>query len=360
MSLIQQFFESQNSKLSFVIGICAILLGLIFLLLSMIVVSKIGRKRDERLRKRYWPYIKENLAYIAIQSVTKEGSELDYNRSFRMLAQIKRRSRKVTQWVLDEIIKQKANLSGEASKTMLKVYKDLDLKNHSLRKLKSYKWNVVAQGIHELERMGQRDTFFEFYKFLNSRSPDLRMAARLGLTTLAPNPLSFLDHLKEELSEWEQMSIYNRLRNKQKDQLPDFSKHYYHEQKSVVEFCVEMTVRFNYFELIPDLIELLKTSNRRSVVINALTELEAFQALPLVKKLILNTRNSNTIIACLRYLAHIDDERCRPIIEKFFEHESVEVRMASAAAATELGLEFEFVSAELQSMISHHQNELIS
>lgn len=360
ISQMQQLLANENPKLVFVIGICGFLLSLIFLFLSLIVISKLKRSRDERLKRRYWPYIKENLAMIAIQSVTKEGSEYDYKRSFRIIRQIKRRSRKVAQWVLEEIIKQKSNLSGEASKTMLKVYGDLGLKRHSLRKLKSYRWNKVAQGIYELERMGQRDVFSEFYKFLNSRHADLRMAARLGLTTLAPNPLSFFDHLKEELSEWEQMSIYNRLRSRQKEQLPDFSKYYSHDQKSVVEFCVEMTVRFNYFELIPQLMDLLKSATHRCVAIRALTELEAFQALPLIKALISNTRNSKTIIECLNYLAHIDDGSCRPIVEKMLDHASIEVRMAAVSAATELRLEFDSVSDEIKRMFLHHQNELIS
>ncbi len=355
-----QFLEDQDPKMIFIFGVTVVLTGLIIFFLSLIIISKISRTRDRRLKRKYWPYIKEHLAMIAIQSVVNEGVKYDYRRSLRFLMQIRNRSRKIAQWVLDEIMKQKANLTGEANKTMLKVYRDLNLKTYSLRKLKSFNSNTVARGIYELESMEQRDVFSKFYKFLGSKNTDLRMAARLGLTSLAPNPLSFLDHLKEELSEWEQMSIYNRLRSKHKDQLPDFSKFYYHEQPSAVAFCVEMTVRFNYFELIPQLIELLKTTKNRSMVIDALKELEAFQALPYVKRLIHKSNNPQTIISCLNFLAHIGDESCRSIFETFIEHKNFEVRMAAVGMAAKLNIEFESSSEELESMLLHHQNELIS
>lgn len=349
-------------KVIFVICMTFLLLVISIFFHVLIIFSKISRSKTQILKKKYWGYIKENLALIAVQSVVREGSELEYSRSLRVLQWLRFKSDKMAQWILEEIIRQKANVSGDASKTMLKVYKDLDLKFHSLKKLKSFRWYKRAEGIHELERMEQRECFSEFYRFLNSRNQDLRRAARMGLTTLAPYPLSFLDHIKEELSEWEQMSIYHRLRKRPKNQLPDFSKYYHHEQPSVVTFCINMTVRFNYFELVPQLIELLKTTSRRIPVIAALTKLEGFQALPLIRKLIHITKNKTEIIACLKFMAHIDDHSCQPWILKLLNHEDTEVRMEAAKVAVQLDLQLESDSftKELKNMFSHHKNELIS
>ncbi|MEP1094116.1 MAG: hypothetical protein ABJG78_03350 [Cyclobacteriaceae bacterium] len=362
IQIVTDWVLMQNTKIILVLGLAALLFCISVLFLSLIVFSKVSRKKKDSLRERYWPYIQENLAFIAIQSVTKEGSESDYQSSIEMLRMLRNKSGIIAQWILEELIKQKANLSGDASKTMLKVYRDLDLKSHSLKKLKSLKWNKKAQGIHELERMEQRECFSEFYRFLDARNRDLRMAARMGLTTLAPRPLSFLDHMNEELSEWEQMSLYHRLRDKTKDQLPDFSKYYNHKQPSVVTFCISMTVRFNYFEMVPQLLKLLRiTSGKQRVnVVKALKDLEAFQASGSIRKLICITKNGEEIIECLRFIGQIDNESCKPLICKFMLHPSADIRMEAVNAAIKLELEFEDLNNELQKMFAHHKSELIS
>ncbi|MEP5613451.1 MAG: hypothetical protein ABJP45_14460 [Cyclobacteriaceae bacterium] len=362
IQIVTDWIFQQDSKVIFVLGLAASLFCVSVFFLSLIVFSKTSRKRKNTLRERYWPYIQKNLAFIAIQSVTQEGSQADYSKSIEILRALRYKSNTIAQWILEELIKQKANVSGDAGKTMLKVYRDLDLKSHSLRKLKSMKWNIKAEGIHELERMEQKEIFSEFYRFLDSKNHDLRTAARMGLTTLAPNPLSFLDQISEELSEWEQMSIYNRLRNKTKDQLPDFSKYYSHKQQSVVAFSINMTVRFNYFELVPQLIKLLTncTPSLRVSIVHALSQLEAFQARDSVRRLLQMSKNTDEIVECLKFLGQLDDKSCRHLIWKFMEHPRVEVRMEAVNAAIKLDLEFKFFNTEQEEMFLHFTNELIS
>lgn len=361
--MIDQFIEwllAQDPKILVVLELTGLFFCASIIVLLLVVSSKLSAKRRNWLRAKYWSSVQENLAFIAIQSVTKEGSEADYNRSIQTLKSLSEKSKVIRQWILEELINQKANVAGDTLKTILKVYRDLDLKSHSTKKLQSWKWNKKAEGIHELERMDQRETFSHFYRYLDARHQDLRIGARMGLTTLAPNPLAFLDQIREELSEWEQMAIYHRLKHKSREQLPNFSMYYHHQQPTVVAFCIEMTVRFNYFELVPQLVQLLKTSKIQRVnVLVALKELEAFQALGAVRKLVTVTKNEEVIIACLGFLGQIDDETCRPIVWKFMHHPTTSIRMAAVDTAIKLDMEFESLNTELHKMFLHHKNELI-
>jgi len=220
----------------------------------------------------------------------------------------------------------------------------------------------VAQGIQELERMGQTVCFTDFYPFLKSRYYDVRKAARLAITKLAKNPLHFLDQVNEELSEWEQMSLNVRLKKRGKEQLPDFSIYFTHPQPSVAAFCIKMAAQFNYFEHIPKHTQLLfQTKGELQVtVLEALSRLEAFQALAHVENLIEQTDDGAVVIACLKFIGKIGDEGSHYLVKKYMERPEADVRVAAVAAAIRLNVEPDHLDEDLKQIFGHHQNELIS
>ncbi|MEO9871256.1 HEAT repeat domain-containing protein [Ekhidna sp.] len=341
-----------------------VFLSLSFVFFLLIVFKKIVRFKEELIRTKYWVKIQDHLAHILIQSAMNDQSEDEYRRDFRILKKSIRRSSLIKQWILDEMIKQISNLSGEAHSTLMRIYSDLDLKSFSMKKLKSRNWYKISKGIQELEQMKQHDSFTYFYKFLNARNKDLRKAARMGLTALAPQPLSFLDHLKEELTGWEQMNIATRLKGKDKDQLPDFSQHYYHPQPSVASFCVQMSIQFGCYDHIPLLITLLESANPdlQSKIIHGLTELGAFQASEAIYKVVFSAKDANkeVLIASLQFLSEMGSDQDKSIVDQMIIHEDVEVRMEAVNTALKLGFDFNHLTDELKQMTLHHQNELIS
>ncbi len=332
------------------------------ILIGLILLRKFSLYQDKLLKKKYWGRIQENLAMILVQSDSTWEAMDEYQDRLDTLKMLSARSSKITQWLLDEVIRQTTNITGNSNEHLLKLYNDLNLKQFSLKKLSSRKWHVIARGIQELDRMQQNDCIPYLVKFLHSANPDLRKTARLGLTSLAPRSLTYLDHMNEELSEWEQMAIHNRLRIRKKDELPDFSRYYYHRQPSVVSFCVRMTVEFNYFERVPQLIDLLErvTSQTMQVtVIEALYKLEAYQAVATITKLIQKSDHTEVIVRCLKFLGSIGDESSGELIRFFLNHSQMDVRMEAVNAAIHLGLTFEHADQELHQMILHHKNELI-
>ncbi|MEM9339898.1 MAG: hypothetical protein AAGA66_14270 [Bacteroidota bacterium] len=327
-------------------------------LLSLIIISKIKRNKNESVKNEFWPKSQKALALITIAPM----DSMEYKKSIFFLKKMMEQSRKVVQWVLDEIVKQQANLSGESKTNLLQAYKVLKLKEYSLKKLKSRRWNVVASGIQELERMEQHDCEQRIRKFLHAKNKDLRKTARLALASLAEKPLDFLEHVREEVNEWEQMSIKYRLRGKRKDNLPDFSGYYLHSEPSVVRFSISMSVYFNCFEHIPQLIDLLATGaeDLQVTVIEALSKLEAFQAIEAIETLASETDHQPIVCAALKFLGNVGCSEGHHVIERFIHDEDVEVRMEAVNAAIRLDLDFSDENNDLRRMYAHHQNHLIS
>lgn len=344
-----------------------IILAFLFTILSAITLLLIGlrkrkRNRNEMLRNRYWDKIKQVIVFLIVKSSEAERYEVMFRRGISVLKGIRQKSSGLNQYILDELIKQKKNLSGDSRQTLLRIYDELDLMSFSRRKLKSLRWKKAAEGIQELEQMEQKDCSVDFYPFLRARNYDVRKAARLGLTSLASHPLHFLGYVNEELSEWEQMAINLRLRKRSKEELPDFSCYFTHSQPSVAAFCIKMCVQFNYFENIPALTQLLfKTKGALLItVVDALNKLEAFQALTDIENLIEQTHDEEVIIAALKFIGKIGDEGSHHIVQKYMEHHEADIRVAAVKAAIKLNMEFESMNEDLRNILYHHKNELIA
>ena len=327
----------------------------------LILMRKTKRKNLENLKESMWGDVQGRIAHLVIQAVTDDDRNA-FEKQVQELLSFIGESDRTRQWLIDEITQQQANLAGEAKQKLNQVYKDLGLKSFSMKKLASGKWYKVAQGIYELEKMEQHDCFTHFYKFLESRHADVRRAARMGLTSLAPDPLSFLSYVNEKLSAWEQLAIDQRLRKRKKEHLQDFSKYFAHSQPSVAIFCVQIAVKFNCFEYIPKLKELLQSSSGALQVatIEALTRLEAFQAEDEVKELMETTDDTEVLIACLQFLANVGDSSSEPVILRCMEHELADVRMAAVSTAIKLDINVSSSRDELQRIFAHFKNELIS
>ena len=329
--------------------------------LLLLFFKKIGKRKRASLRMSHWDGIQEALATILIHTLSSEEDDDEYENGLVFLRDCAEKSNLIKQWLLEEIISQKANLSGEASNALFKVYDELGLKSLSLKKLRSFKWHVRARGIIELEQMQQKDCFALFYPFLKSKNSELRRAARLGLTSLAPDPTDFLDHVQEELTEWEQLNISLRLIQRSKESLPDFSKFYDHEQPSVVAFCVSMSVKFGFYDHIPSIIALLKSESQtvQIAVIKGLTEMGAYQAGEDIRTLAMESRSEDIIIECLKYIAVLGSDDHKPVVDHMLSHSSVKIRLQAVNVSIELGFEYDEIDNELKQMYLHHQNELL-
>ncbi len=350
---------STQFSLIVVLTYCFGTLSMVYL--ALLFSQKIKKRKKAFFKRRHWDKIEEALATIMIQSIYDESSDIDYKSALNLLKRSVKKSSLIGQWLLEEIIRQKSNLSGDSAKTLMKVYNQLGLKSLSLKKLKNRRWDIKAHGIMELERMQQGDSFILFYDFLHSKHKDLRKTARLGLTSLAPNPIDFLDHLNEELSEWEQLNIANRLSQRSREQLPDFSRFYDHSQPTVIAFCVRMSVKFGVYDHIPDIIDLVGHSSTQVQVaaIEGLSDLGAYQAHKEIYSLAFRTESEEVMVSCLKFLASVGSKKHKYLVERMLSHKSIAVRMEAVNTAIQLDLEFDEMPNELKEMYLHHQHELI-
>lgn len=162
---------------------------------------------------------------------------------------------------INELLSLHNNLYGEAATRLRDLYYNLELYRDSIRKVKNGKWNVKAKGFKELAQMDVKDANRDIADYVNSRNQILRMEAQLALVKLnEEEPLGFLDDLKFELTEWEQVNILNTLSYHQIN-IDSFEPWMSSENDSVVIFATKLAGLYKHIHSWPMILELLEHEN---------------------------------------------------------------------------------------------------
>ncbi len=259
----------------FLLGVTVLFLVFIFILLNVILGSRIYKtkllNKRKQLREKYKPLFTQLLfedeSFLLdpnlLEKFAAEDLENKYHRSI----------------LCDEIIHLHENFTGEAASRLELLFVKLGLHHDSIEKIKNRRWYITAKGMRELALMNVRESQTNLSEFLNHKNDILRMEARISIMKLSTeNPLSFLSKIKEPLSAWDQANIYSMLTKMPEQTIPDFSNWLNSTNKSVVQFCILMIGAFRQQDSMNVLIHMLDHEDEvvRLSVIKALRELNAY------------------------------------------------------------------------------------
>ncbi len=168
------------------------------------------------------------------------------------------------QFVIDELLAVRKELTGAAAKNITVLYEQLELKKHSLKKMSSRKWHVKAKGIMELYIMDQNDTLIRIYKNTNSRSEFIRMEAQIGVIHMTGfDGLRFLDVVSYPITEWQQIKLLEQLRLSREDgqlamHIPKWLRS---KNDTVVVFTLKLADAYQQFSVHDDVVKTLDHPN---------------------------------------------------------------------------------------------------
>ena len=320
-----------------------VLFVLIFIFISAILVFVIGifisstikkrqEARQEKLRVRYSQY----LASVLAEEEDEDKNDLvNYDIGRKLVLSKKDLSNTFNRNVLlQEILELHKHLRGNDANKLRNLYLSLGFTDDSTTKLRSRKWNLIVQGIHELTQMNIREAAMEIFAHLNHQNETVRHEAQLAKIKLDKNdPLGFLDGYTASLSHWEQANIYAALANFDKDHIPDFTRWLYSENDSVIIFALKMISQFNQFDAYDHVAGLLdhQSFHVRMEAIQALTRIGDHEIAP---KLISMYQSQPKFvrIQILKALANISSDKEISFFESQLQIEDFEINFQAAKA----------------------------
>ncbi|MBE0677246.1 MAG: SPOR domain-containing protein [Bacteroidales bacterium] len=220
-------------------------------LLVVILLNRNRMEKEARLRQ----YLLEQYQSLIIDYLFgNSGSD-----AFRKIASDDYRR----QVLIDQMIDVSANLKGDSEEKLMKLYKELNLDEDSLARVRSRKWHKKIKGFRELAFMGIRDGNDEMYKALNSRNEILRMEAQIALVRLSDeNHFDFLSQLKRPFSLWEQITLHDLI-IQHEIPVPDFQKWLTSPNPTVVMFALRMIREFRQKEAEQEIRKILLHRDQR-------------------------------------------------------------------------------------------------
>jgi hypothetical protein len=261
------------------IGLAIVIFSTVFYFRNKLTTN--ARKIQEK-KKELSPMISEFIFYS--KDAPKEEKHI-YIRHKILIRELLKNDfdRKVLISILLDLRK---DVSGETQKQLIHLYKNLDLHEDAYKKLKSWRWEVVAKGILELTQMQVTESYQLIVGFINNKRSVIRKQAEIATVTLKNEGISyFMDTTKYRISEWQQLVILEVLRDNKNFQPPRFKAWLTSKNKHVVLLALRLIKHFNQNDAKDSLIELLKHRNNqiKEEAIYCLREFHVVEALDTLK-----------------------------------------------------------------------------
>jgi len=314
-------------------------LTIIFLSMYLKVIRHSLRKKREINIKFKTEYESLLVKYLYSGDDSKKTTETQNSIIESLKESVKIDSkRKIIIAVLYDLMNE---VSGEMSDSIQTFYYKTGLIKYSYAKLKNKKWHVIAKGIGELRRFRINKESHRVTKFINHPVKEVQKETHLYMVNLFLfDGLSFLDHLKTPLSEWEQIQLLETLQKFENQEICDIRPWLKSTNNSVVLFALKLAQIYNQFEVKDTLMELLSHTNKdvRLNTINVLTHLYGIEAKDVLKANFntLSIEEQISFFGLLEKLVVPDDE---PFIEEHLFHKNFEIQLLALNILKEINID---------------------
>ena len=169
------------------------------------------------------------------------------------------------QLLLDVLVDQHRDLSGQAAHNIRGIYIEMQLFKDSFAKLKDHQWHKKVKGMRELAEMQIEEASKHVERFIESTNPIVANEALLALVSLKHfKSFSYINRYRHELSDWQMVSLLEVLLDFEKEDLPSFKKWLNSEKHSLRVFALRL-IRIFYQKDAEDAVVSLLDDKSREV-----------------------------------------------------------------------------------------------
>ncbi len=248
--------------------------------------------------------------------------------------------------LIREILNLHEKMTGEIYDKLNYLYLQLALHTHSLEKLKSRKWHVVAQGIKELTQMDIVPATETIFKLTRSHNEIIRMEAQVAYLMMNKvNPFEFLDHYEHFMTEWEKLNIHYLITH-HPIKIPEFSTWLNSDNHSVVIFCLQMIAIFKQISAIEKVEQIINHPDEevQKYAIRCLSAFEYDECSPYLIEKYKQTTNETLKLEILDAMAKMSSPANIPFLEKILsEADTFTLKFKTAKALKSYGATGNFI-----------------
>ncbi len=332
------YFLAQEPRYQVAI-IMVILLLLLSVVLIFIVLRERTRKafyesRSKRLRNRIEPIVQE-IVFGNLVNGRLNNAIRKLNRS------ISSGNKSINHEILNDLmVYYHRNIGGESAQKLESIYRHVNLKDERLELVKKGDWAVRSKAITDLGTMNMREALFEVLQYADDRNEYVRNEAQYAAVKLGGiKALSFLDHIKEPISEWQQIRLLDECLKFEYHLLQRIEDWMRSDNDSVVFFALKVVRNANQYQGSQTITKLFTHKNQRIQVKALQTSVDLGLKEHLAEMLgRYQKANTDIRVVIIRAIGELGDASYLPflqeIVEKSKEYKEV---MEAAEALKRLG-----------------------
>lgn len=243
--------------------------------------------------------------------------------------------------LISTLLKLNYEISGEMAESIHKLYIQTGLLDYSLSKLKSRKWNSIADGIRELTLFHVKEVQDQVKIHINHPKTEVRSAMQLYLVNLFHfDGLDFLNNITTPISEWDQIQLLEALQLNSNQRVTSINLWLKSTNNSVVIFALKLAKIYNQYGVRDELIALLDHQNIkiRIDVIHLLSYLNIIDAKIILK----NKFNELTLeeqIAFFEMMENLYEIKDKPFILEHILNPNFEIKFSALKILKNLNIE---------------------
>ena len=233
--------------------------------------------------------------------------------------------------IISTLLKLKNEITGEMAESIQNLYFQTKLMEYALVNLNKKKWNFIAKGIRELTQFQVKEVQDEVIKHINHPKKEVRKEVQLYLVNLFNfEGLVFLNQLKSQLSDWDQIQLLEELQKFENQEIPDITLWLKSTNDSVVIFALKLAKIYNQFGMKDVLIDLLthKSEKVRLELIPVLNYLNVVEAKEVLKG-DFSKSSKYEQIAFFKLLEDLADSKDESFILEHINHENFEIKLSA-------------------------------
>lgn len=243
----------------------------------------------------------------------------------------------IRQFIIDTLININKNVTGSIAANIIKLYLTLELKEDSIRKLRSGVWHKRARGIYELYMMRQASELQDILEYTNSKNEFVRMEAQTAIIGLSGfNGLVFLDTLSYPLYEWQQIKLLEQLNTMDPGNLNRLPLWLTSENNYVVHFALKLAEIYQQFQVHDNVVSCLGSDIEkiRGQAVKTLGSIAMEDTIQILKRQYDEETITNKKIILEQFVVHGSDEDLEFLNARMEEvDDSLKLEAARAIAA---------------------------
>jgi hypothetical protein len=279
-----EYFKDTPVIIQVVLGISVLLCIVIIILILFLKFLRSHLRNNERVERIYSAkYETELVTYIYSGNEDEEISP----EQFAIIARLKKNDTDSFKRAIlvKTLLKLRNEIAGEMALSIQHLYVQTGLIDHAIQLLKSKKWDNIAKGINELTHFQIKEVNDLILNFINHPKRQIRKETQLYAVKLFNfEGLHFLNLLKSDLSEWDQIQLLEVLQKYGQQQPFDVKPWLCSTNESVISFALKLTEIYDQFDAQEELINLLQHPSEkiRIEAIQVLNYFSIFEAKPIL------------------------------------------------------------------------------